>query len=212
MVKFYYSLISKSVFMKKLFLISFILFIILQAKSQNNDDNLFTICEIQQKYFEEQAQILNVPIKEVPGYKDFHNWKKFFKTRVGGDGSIGAFYEAMDSYYEENTDVISDLTLSWNYIGPEGLWPLVNNHNLIDNNVGQGLIISVWTDPNNSQHILAGGHWSGGLWKTDDGGDTWRNITEGERKIQAVSSIWVNQNIPNDIYITTFSDPFAYTY
>jgi hypothetical protein len=195
----------------KIIFISFIaLSICSSALSQSYPgDNYDTLCNLYKYFFEEQASTQHIDPYLLPGYKDFLNSKKFFGTRVSNNGSIEEYYSSLNSYYLNNSDIINDYSLSWNYIGPEELWPKYNGQ--FSSNVGQGLIISLWADESDIDHILAGGNWSGGLWETTDGGNIWQNITEDERKIQAVSSIWVNPNDNNEIYLTTYSEPLAFS-
>jgi hypothetical protein len=200
--------------MKKILTILFSLSLFYNALPQiDASDNYFLICEQAQASFEEQAQIQQVDIYKVPGYKDFLNWKNFFHSRIGENGSISEYMQSIDNYYLSNIDIISENSLNWNYFGPEGLWPNFENPptNFIDTNVGQGLIVSIWANESNVNRILCGGNWSGGVWLTENGGESWKNISESERMIQAVSSIWVNPSHIHEIYITTYSDPLAYS-
>jgi photosystem II stability/assembly factor-like uncharacterized protein len=48
----------------------------------------------------------------------------------------------------------------------------------------------------------------GGVWKTDDGGNTWNNITDGQIAVGSIGSIRVSLSDPNVIYVGTGSaDP-----
>ncbi len=48
----------------------------------------------------------------------------------------------------------------------------------------------------------------GGVWKTDDGGNTWNNITDGQISVGSIGSIRVALSDPNVIYVGTGSaDP-----
>lgn len=48
----------------------------------------------------------------------------------------------------------------------------------------------------------------GGVWKTDDGGNTWNNITDGQISVGSIGSIKVSLSDPNVIYVGTGSaDP-----
>ncbi|MEZ5199666.1 MAG: hypothetical protein R2764_25780 [Bacteroidales bacterium] len=122
--------------------------------------------------------------------------------------------EALNSYYTSNSDVVGDFELSGYHIGPEELWPKLSNPNTIAEGSGQGLVISLWANPNDANHIRAGTQWSGGLWETTDGGDKWVNLSDNERRIQCVSSIWSDSLNTDEIYVTTYKGdhPGMYSY
>src|SRR5690349_7671372 len=44
---------------------------------------------------------------------------------------------------------------------------------------------------------------NGGVWKTTNGGQTWRNITDGKTDISSVGAVAVAQSDPNVIYVGT---------
>lgn len=44
---------------------------------------------------------------------------------------------------------------------------------------------------------------NGGVWKTTNGGQTWRNVTDGKSDISSVGAIAVAQSDPNVIYVGT---------
>jgi hypothetical protein len=56
-------------------------------------------------------------------------------------------------------------------------------------NVG-GRLNSIWVDPTNSQHLLAGSA-TGGLWQSNDGGTTWSDVSEfpGSLAIGAIAQL-----------------------
>src|SRR5687767_11214320 len=41
----------------------------------------------------------------------------------------------------------------------------------------------------------------GGVWKTDDGGNSWNNITDGQISVGSIGSIRVAPSDPNVIYV-----------
>src|SRR5688572_15681440 len=44
---------------------------------------------------------------------------------------------------------------------------------------------------------------NGGVWKTTNGGQTWRNVTDGKSDISSVGAIAVAQSDPNVLYVGT---------
>ncbi len=81
---------------------------------------------------------------------------------------------------------------TWNFVGPKNL----SSHN-------QGIIVSLYIDPNNINNVLAGTN-NSGLFRTTNGGQTWENVTDiiGLPGL-GVNDIAVNPNNPSEIYIAT---------
>lgn len=73
----------------------------------------------------------------------------------------------------------------------------------------QGRIDAIWVHPTDTNFILVGSN-GGGLWKTNDGGHSWRNITDGASSsgssvigMAGVALIAVNPYDTNIIYIAS---------
>ena len=177
-------------------------------------DDYYEIYNYRKALFEQYALQKGKQVEEINGYKDFCNWAYKYRTRHSDNGSISNYFESIKDYLDNNPETESDLELEWSYIGPEGLWPKLNNPSSLQTVSGQGLVISVWANENNIDHIMAGTLWSGGLWETTDGGNVWNNISDDELYIQAISSIWVNPEETNEIYVTTMNGgvPASYSY
>jgi photosystem II stability/assembly factor-like uncharacterized protein len=54
--------------------------------------------------------------------------------------------------------------------------------------------------PNNDQ-VYYTGYTGGGVWKTDDAGKNWKNISDGFFKVGSIGDIAVSENDPNVIYV-----------
>jgi hypothetical protein len=185
----------------------------LMAQESDPDDNYFEIYQAKLNYLNDLANQEGKELWELKEYKHFGIWAEHFWTKHGQNGSMSEFGAAINNYYENNNDAEGDFELAWNYNAPDGLWPHIDPTE-INNNAGQGLIISLWVDEDSVDHIMAGGQYCGGLWETHDGGDNWYNISESEPMIQGISSIWVNQNDEREIFVTTSYDaetPSGYT-
>ncbi|HUP89298.1 MAG TPA: hypothetical protein VM100_08110, partial [Longimicrobiales bacterium] len=65
-----------------------------------------------------------------------------------------------------------------------------------------GRVDAVAGDPNN-RLVAYFGSANGGVWKTTNGGQTWRNVTDGKSDISSVGAIAVAQSDPNVIYVGT---------
>ena len=74
-------------------------------------------------------------------------------------------------------------TLRWRCIGPPR----------------GGRVVAVAGDPQNSQVFYFGAA-AGGVWKTEDGGLFWENVSDGFLESSAVGALTVAQSDPNVIY------------
>ena len=156
------------------------------------------------KIFDYLSQLANnedKPLSEYSLYKHYIIWKNNFETKLDEYSKMNSFGESIYNYYDNPTDIQGEIELIWEYNCPDSLVP--NWDDELQINSGQQLIISLWINPNNFQHILAGGQFQGGLWETLNGGQSWQNITEDYPQIQGISSIFVNFNDTSNIWITT---------
>ncbi len=195
---------------KFLSIVQLLMVSILLNAQHGNIDSFDSIYQIQLDYVEYLADQQSKDINELTEYKWFGNWASHFATKLDEDGGINKFGEVIYDYYKSNTDVEGDIDFIWEYNSPDGLWG--NWEGTLQQGSGQGLIISLWIDENDLDHIMAGGQFCGGLWETKDGGNEWENISENEPMIQGISSIFVNSD--SNIYITTAYDaerPRGYT-
>jgi hypothetical protein len=70
-----------------------------------------------------------------------------------------------------------------------------------------GRMVSIWINPSDTNHILAGAA-AGGLWETENSGVTWRNITDNVDYglvpgTMGITNIAVHPTNPNLVYIAT---------
>src|SRR4051794_19749352 len=65
-----------------------------------------------------------------------------------------------------------------------------------------GRAVAVTGDPSR-QMVFYMGSVNGGVWKTTNGGQTWRNVTDGKSDISSVGAITVAPSDPNVIYVGT---------
>ena len=79
-------------------------------------------------------------------------------------------------------------TESWNCIGP-----LTDFYDF--NLETQGRVNAIWVNPTDSNTILIGSD-AGGLWKSNNDGHTWRNLTDnimtGTSKILGMQGMWLH--------------------
>ena len=88
-----------------------------------------------------------------------------------------------------NTDPIEQLfteSLQWRCIGPHR----------------GGRVVAVTGHPTDPMVFYFGAS-AGGVWKTNDGGTYWHNISDGCLKTAAVGAIAISQSDPNVLYVGT---------
>lgn len=162
-------------------------------------DNYFTICERWEQYFD---SLPNLKTKEEGGYHEFQLWKEFWRTRVlnGNPDDMGnmdiyqtglkAFYANKD-YFSRSTDIYSD----WHSLGPNTL-PLPY--------LGQISAVYVDTISDKSGNTIYAGTNSSGIWRTNDGGAYWSNLTDGNSfNINGITDIIGYPGDPNTLYVST---------
>lgn len=132
-------------------------------------------------------------------------WNDFWRGRVGYTATginFGGINEILDLEMRTSASCLGGNIFrgNWTNLGPFRSY----YGDSIDNN---GRIVSLWVNPNNMAHILAGSG-AGGLWKTIDTGRNWSNITDGVGfdvmpGTMGVTGIAVHPDDFNRIYIST---------
>ncbi len=107
------------------------------------------------------------------GYNPYQRWKWLTENRLDENGEIP--HLARWQAFKEIQATMDGFPQSWTSFGPTNI---------------SGRILSYAFDPNNSQ-ILWVGSASGGLWKTTNGGNTWKPMTDHIPSL-AVSSVAIN--------------------
>ncbi|HEY7909829.1 MAG TPA: hypothetical protein VIC60_13185, partial [Thermomicrobiales bacterium] len=87
---------------------------------------------------------------------------------------------------QQTVDAALATSLQWRCIGPHR----------------GGRVVAVAADPDESMTFYFGAC-AGGVWKTNDGGTYWENISDGFFKTAAVGAIAVSESDPNVIYVGT---------
>ncbi|GAB4319970.1 MAG: hypothetical protein Kow00127_12290 [Bacteroidales bacterium] len=157
-------------------------------------------------YLKTESASEDKDLKEMPEFKHYIINSLHWGTKQDEEGNMVSFGESLYDYYNETDDIAGEFELEWSYNAPDALWSKLNPYGDDNRNAGQGLIISLWVNKDNVNHILAGGQYCGGLWETIDGGANWYNLTEDYPLIQGISSIWVNPNDTNQIFVTSSYD------
>ena len=139
---------------------------------RNNSDNFK---EIQRSISEDPSILEN----ESPRFqKEFAKWSRYWRTRVDSSGSMKPFMKEMSKFAEnslKNTARYKTASISNNYWTCEGPNSRPGEATY---QTGQGLVSTIWVDPNNHDTILIGAS-NAGLWKTTNHGTNWTCLTEG---------------------------------
>jgi photosystem II stability/assembly factor-like uncharacterized protein len=132
---------------------------------------------------------------ELGGWKAFERWAhraQYFVDENGDFYPADKTLKAYEAYKKDNLGKAPDG--NWNVIGPVNL-PTGTTVS------GLGRINEVAFHPTNPDILYAGAP-SGGMWISEDGGDTWITTTDNLPSI-GVSAIAVSHENPNHIYIGT---------
>lgn len=190
--------------MKYLFLLLLLFSLSINAQSwvemmHDSDENFFDV----QEAFNDEWE--NKEYEKGNGWKQFKRWEWFMEQRVYPSGNRlpakAAFIERkeFDALYPAS----GQRTSNWQPMGPDD-W------NSISYNPGLGRVNAIYEDPNDSQTIYAGTP-SGGLWKTEDGGNAWLPLTD-EFSAMGISGIAVDPGNSQTIYVATGDGDGADTY
>jgi photosystem II stability/assembly factor-like uncharacterized protein len=145
-------------------------------------------------------------INNAPAYNEqenelihFKRWEAFVAPRVYPSGNIGLTSSTYDNFraYQANRNASHvnarlEATPTWSFVGPPG-------SSVGGGNAGRMNFIRF--DPTNSNIIYAGSP-SGGLWKTSDGGTTWKPISDYMPLI-GCSDLGIDPTNSNILYLAT---------
>ncbi len=133
----------------------------------------------------------------------FDRWDWFWNNRHGNDGDMRTYIKGMNTFYQKKSTTTLSVNCQedcnsscypadWRFIGPEYI---------AKQNLGQ--VHALWVNPaiSSSDNMLAGAE--SGLWKTNDGGQHWTNLTDFCLPGVGIFSIAVQSNNANIIYIGT---------
>lgn len=138
-------------------------------------DGTYTVQEIQQVA---EAYFANSSKGKGSGFNAYKRWEYQALRAMDENGLLKSadFYfneiENYNSYVNQNfTLAARNTTGTWQDLGPTN-WNQTSGWN-----PGVGRITAMAIDPNNTNHIIAGGE-TGGVWKTLDGGANWTVLTD----------------------------------
>lgn len=136
--------------------------------------------------------------------KEFSKWSRYWRTRVDSSGSMKPFMKEMTRYATKstrNTATYKVASTSNNYWTCEGPNIRPGRPGGDIKTIGQGLVSSIWVNPDDQDTILIGAS-NAGLWRTTNGGTNWTCLTEGTMT-GGVKDIIVDPSNKNIIYIVT---------
>ncbi|MBA3830176.1 MAG: T9SS type A sorting domain-containing protein [Taibaiella sp.] len=106
----------------------------------------------------------------------FQRWMMFSGGRISNNVSVGSSVMSPGAY--AMSTYIQHLSSYCSNSGYAGNWKCVGPFtNAFDTLQYQGRIEHVWVDPADNNKIIAGSN-SGGLWKSNNGGHSWHNISD----------------------------------
>lgn len=142
------------------------------------------------------------------GYKQFKRWEHFWEARVYPSGRIPEpmeiykgvknFKEAEYIDVEKSGDSPLSQNLEWKLLGPiitPETTPAVRHQ-------GIGRVNVIRFHPTNANELWAGSA-SGGVWKSTDGGKSWKVFPFTNFLSLGVSDIAVSQSHPHTVYVAT---------
>lgn len=158
---------------------------------QDHDANYFETVEAFNSYWKNNSD------RKSNGYNPFKRWEWYMKHKIYPDGTRrpNGLDRQMYSEFVANQKTASSFTGNWINIGPIDL---PSSPNVF---WGNGRVNAIAFHPTDVDVIFVGAP-AGGLWKSDDSGQSWTPLTDNQPTL-GVSSIVVDHSNPDIIYIGT---------
>jgi len=177
----------------------FIVSLLFKEAPAQNGLNFYSIRDGWNNYYQQHPNLIT---EQGSGFKDFKRWERFWLNRTDGSdiferGNFTQYRFALSQYKEKHKEFeeASILTPNWKFLGPKGVDLQVH-----------GLVNAVYVDTVNDKYrntIYVGTN-SSGIWKTNDGGNNWNNITDqSELAIPGINNITGDPNNGNILYAAT---------
>lgn len=131
------------------------------------------------------------------GWKPFKRWESFWRNRIDAQGNLPAADKNWKAYQQYRSAHARSSNGSWQNLGPI---QLPGNYGTGQPN-GNGRVNAVAFHPTDPDIIFAGAP-AGGLWISEDGGESWISHTD-DLPTLGVSAIAIDYNDPEIIYIGT---------
>ncbi len=170
----------------------------LNAQINDSTNNYFNIVAVQDAYYDSLLLVRGADSMEGTGFKDYIRWKNYMGMRIDENGTTNTYMELMNDYLKNiQTDSSSSVTSQeWNYYGPTGHTDEINY------TFGKGWVYCINVNKDNHNIIYAGTH-NAGLWKTMDGGMTWKCLTNSIPEVFGGKSVAIPEQDTSTIYILT---------
>lgn len=163
---------------------------------QDPNANFFETQRAFEKYWQNRER------QRGDGWMVFKRWEWFWSQRIDEQGNLPAPDATLDAYTaweianNQNMQGTESLNGNWVEVGPR-----FKPQNGTGQPNGNGRLNYIAFHPTDTNTMYVGSP-SGGFWKTDNGGISWTTTTDNLPTL-GVSSIVVNYNNPNIIYIGT---------
>lgn len=191
--------------MNKLFLFLLFFSISLDSIGQNwremiSDPNV-AFRDVQAAFY---AEFGNEPGAKGSGWKQFKRWEWFMEQRLSASGKL----PDGRVIYEE----VKRAQLQKQFRGESGNWQLLGPIEEPDNHGGRsiGRLSAIAFHPTDTMQMWAGAP-SGGVWKSNDNGQSWQPMTDDLPNI-GVSEIVIHPFYPDTMYISTGDGSSGDTY
>ena len=178
-------------------------FLLAQNWQQKMIEKKVSLSEVQSS-FEDHWQ--NKPYEKGKGYKQFKRWEHFNQSRLFGMDHFpnpDITWKAIKKLELNKPNSSSRSVGDWQPMGPTSWVQQAANP-------GLGRINVIAVSPSDPNKIFVGAP-AGGLWVTEDGGNTWSPKTDFLMSI-GISAILINPNNENEMYIGTGDGDGADTY
>ncbi len=155
----------------------------------NEETNFYKLKNKFSEYWE------NPIYQEGKGWKKYKRWEYFWQTRVKPDGTFPSAIEMineLNEFKKETPNTQADK--KWTNIGPVG--------NPDRSNSGIGRVNVIRLNPNRHKEIWLGSA-SGGVWRSNDFGQSWEVFKFTESLSMGISDIAFSQSNSNVTYVAT---------
>lgn len=144
---------------------------------------------------------------ELPkGWKQIKREEVFWQDKITPEGNVvspklivNEFQKALNKHKKQTNNNSFAAAYEWETLGPYEV-PSINLHR----NVGNGCICRIAIDPENENIIWIGAA-SGGIWKSEDKGNSWQEMPFADMLTSGIMDIAIAPSNPNIMYASSGS-------